>query len=368
MNFAEQLQILKDAQGDSALLALATVDLVHHALPATERGVIKQALLAASIPHWCDRELLSAMLAIAPREGERLLRLLDGLTVIETFSASRNEAVSVQGDARTALRDHLRKTDAAMFRSFVVRACRHLEVVDDDYARIETLFHRFSIDRPAAIEACMALEGRFEQSGSTAHRHALVLALIELIDSPATSDADAPPHTTDDEAGVAATVSPTPGRPPEFDVFLCHNSRDKIEVERIGVELRKRAILPWLDHWELPPGKPWQQALENQIETIRAAAVFVGQDGFGPWQNAELRAFLSQFQARDCPVIPVILPTVSNVPKLPPFLAGMRWVDFRESESVSLSMLVWGITGRRPADLPLLTPPARPRPPPGSAP
>jgi hypothetical protein len=92
-----------------------------------------------------------------------------------------------------------------------------------------------------------------------------------------------------------------------FDVFLCHNSEDKNETKKIGIELRKRGVLPWLDEWELRPGLPWQRALEVQIESIRSAAVFVGTNGFGPWQNLELDAFIRQFIQRACPVIPVLL-------------------------------------------------------------
>ncbi|MDJ0618923.1 MAG: toll/interleukin-1 receptor domain-containing protein [Calothrix sp. MO_192.B10] len=52
----------------------------------------------------------------------------------------------------------------------------------------------------------------------------------------------------------------------EFDVFLCHNSQDKPEVEKIAKELQKQGITPWLDKWELRPGFPWQRELETQIE------------------------------------------------------------------------------------------------------
>lgn len=68
---------------------------------------------------------------------------------------------------------------------------------------------------------------------------------------------------------------------PAFDVFLCHRSGDKPAVEEIGRALRDRGLRPWLDVWELRPGVPWQPALEEQIRTIRAAAVFVGAGGRG---------------------------------------------------------------------------------------
>src|SRR3712207_3852401 len=89
-----------------------------------------------------------------------------------------------------------------------------------------------------------------------------------------------------------------------FDVFLCHNSLDKSSVKEIGKALIENGILPWLDEWNLRPGLPWQEALETQIERINSAAVFVGKNGIGPWQQGELRAFLNEFVGRGCPVIP----------------------------------------------------------------
>ena len=61
MGFVEQLRILQAAKGIPALLALATVDLAHHTLPAAGRLRIKDALLAAAVPHWCDRDVLAAL-------------------------------------------------------------------------------------------------------------------------------------------------------------------------------------------------------------------------------------------------------------------------------------------------------------------
>jgi hypothetical protein len=134
----------------------------------------------------------------------------------------------------------------------------------------------------------------------------------------------------------------------DYDVFLCHNSDDKPAVKEIGNRLKERGLLPWLDEWELRPGLPWQRALEQQIKTIKAAAVFVGESGIGPWQDLELAAFLRQFVKREWPVIPVLLPGEKERPELPPFLEGMTWVDFRKSEPDPMEQLVWGVTGERP--------------------
>lgn len=113
---------------------------------------------------------------------------------------------------------------------------------------------------------------------------------------------------------------PTTGETDGFDVFLCHNAADKPVVRWTARRLQERGIRPWLDENELQPGRPWQEELERQIGSIRSAAVFVGANGIGPWQNQEMRAFLDEFVARGCPVIPVLLPGAEIPAMLPLFL------------------------------------------------
>ena len=132
-----------------------------------------------------------------------------------------------------------------------------------------------------------------------------------------------------------------------FDVFLCHNSRDKSEIKKIAEDLKLQGVLPWLDEWELRPGLPWQRVLEQQIANVQSAAVFVGAEGIGPWQQQELDALLRKFVDRARPVIPVLLPTAPAAPALPLFLEGLTWVDFRVSDPEPFDRLLWGITGQR---------------------
>ena len=140
----------------------------------------------------------------------------------------------------------------------------------------------------------------------------------------------------------------------EFDVFLCHNSQDKPAVIEIANQLKANNINPWLDKWHLRPGSSWQDSLEDQIDQIRTAAVFVGNSGLGPWQIEEIKAFLRAFVNRKCPVIPVLLPNAPKEPKLPVFLQGLMWVDFREHDPEPLGQLIWGITGIKPDSPPLI--------------
>jgi hypothetical protein len=134
-----------------------------------------------------------------------------------------------------------------------------------------------------------------------------------------------------------------------FDVFLCHNSEDKPAVREIAQNLIREGIKPWLDEKEIRPGTSWQTALGQQIESIKSAAVFVGDTGIGPWQNQEIQALLSQFVERSCPVIPVILSSAKTTPDLPWTLKNIHYVDFRGTELDPLKQLIWGITGQKPA-------------------
>ena len=133
----------------------------------------------------------------------------------------------------------------------------------------------------------------------------------------------------------------------DFDVFLSYNSQDGVVVKGIAEQLLERGILPWFDMWELRPGLPWQRLLEQQIERVKSALVFVGEDGIGPWQRQEFDALLREFVNKGCPVIPVLLPSVPNEPQLPIFLKGMTWIDFRKQGPEPMERLIWGITGKR---------------------
>ena len=118
-------------------------------------------------------------------------------------------------------------------------------------------------------------------------------------------------------------------------------------MHRIAKCLWERDIRPWLDEDEVPPGRSFQEELERQISNIRSAAVFVGPNGIGPWQNQEVMAFLREFLERQCPVIPVLLPD-GVTQTLPVFLRGMIRVDLRKQDPAQIERLIWGITGRKP--------------------
>jgi GTPase SAR1 family protein len=130
----------------------------------------------------------------------------------------------------------------------------------------------------------------------------------------------------------------------EFDVFLCHNWKDKPAVRDIARKLRERGLRPWLDERQLRPGFAWQAGLEDIIAGIPAAAVIVG-DKLGPWQEQELAAFMRQSVKRRCVVVPVLLPG-AKPQSLSVFLDALTWVDLNVTEPDPIDQLVWGISGQ----------------------
>ena len=137
----------------------------------------------------------------------------------------------------------------------------------------------------------------------------------------------------------------------DYDVFLCHNTKDKQHVIAIGEQLKERGILPWLDSWEIRPGMRWQRELRRTIKSIKSAAVFIGPRSAGAWQELEVEAILQKFVKNNRPIIPVILKGRSGNPRLPAFLSSWHMVDMRKPDPDPFEQLVWGITGEKSATL-----------------
>ena len=180
MDFAEQLRILEAAAGNPALLYLASVDLAHPTLTEQERARIKEALIAAAVPHWCDTAFLAALLDTTGEESERLIGWLRSVKIVEPFAARGEAAFNIHETARLALREYLRTTDPALWLTLATRARAHLAASAEPHARIESLYHLFAIDQDAAAAECAALDWQVTLLGRPEISHALALPLVEL--------------------------------------------------------------------------------------------------------------------------------------------------------------------------------------------
>ena len=140
-----------------------------------------------------------------------------------------------------------------------------------------------------------------------------------------------------------------------YHVFLSYSSADKPAVEALAQRLLAAGIRPWLDSWNLVPGDPWEEAIEQALDTCGTCAVFLGPSGIGPWHNEEMRVALdrrARDRSRSFRVIPVLLPGAdpADPATLPRFLGRMAWVDFRGGldDAEAFRRLVAGIRGVPP--------------------
>lgn len=107
-----------------------------------------------------------------------------------------------------------------------------------------------------------------------------------------------------------------------------------------------------------PTGRWFQDVIQQAIRNVKSVAVFIGPTGLGRWQVVELRAFISQCVEREIPVIPVLLPGATEIPKELVFLNDFSWVNLSKdiNDTEALDNLEWGITGEQPRSRKFINP------------
>lgn len=134
-----------------------------------------------------------------------------------------------------------------------------------------------------------------------------------------------------------------------YDVFICHNSAEKGEVDTIASYLEAKGIRLWYDKFELRPGTDWQGFVEREWPRIQSIAVFLGGRGLGPGQAFELDTLLPKARPQTQFVVPILLPTFDEQRnQIPERLRGLIYVDFRKPENKPLEQLIWAISGENP--------------------
>ena len=140
----------------------------------------------------------------------------------------------------------------------------------------------------------------------------------------------------------------------QYDIFLCHNSKDKDIVRAVDSVLKDFKIRTWLDEVDLLPGRPWKPEIYEVIATVKSIAIFIGENGFGPYQEKEVEDVLLQFSSKNHPIIPVLLPNTEPSGTVPKFfrnssygqnLSDFTFVDLSRQDS--MSRLICGIKGNQ---------------------
>jgi tetratricopeptide (TPR) repeat protein len=177
MGVVAQINALKAAAGDPAMLALASVDLAYGDFPEQERERLREALEAASVPHWVDESVLALLVGAAGPESAQLLARLRSLRLIEAFPARGAGAVNVHQASRIVLRESLRRGKHERFVLLSVRAREAMVRRNEIAQQIEALYHHFAIDQEAATSEWEALE---REVAHPLHLSAIAAAMDEL--------------------------------------------------------------------------------------------------------------------------------------------------------------------------------------------
>ena len=173
-NLDHILAQLKAAQGNPQALTLATLNIVLEARGPQLRPLIE----AAAIPHWFDRDILTALL---PEQAisEETFTALTALPMIEPF---QGKGWNVHESTRLALRHWLAAEHPERLRELSARAADHFHPQPD--AEVETLYHRLLADPEHAAgqvgDACYT----FRQHGRQTELDRLGLVLAELLTLP----------------------------------------------------------------------------------------------------------------------------------------------------------------------------------------
>jgi hypothetical protein len=134
----------------------------------------------------------------------------------------------------------------------------------------------------------------------------------------------------------------------EYDVFLAHNWADKEFVRHVHRRLKERNLFPWIDEEQIAPGNWFQDVIQDSMRNCKSAAIFLGANGLGRWQRLELRTFTQLCVEEEIPLIPVLLPGMSGLPRELLFLGQFDFVTFTSKDDIAaLDDFCWGITGQR---------------------
>ena len=183
MDLNGQIRVLQAAQGAPAKLALATVDLVYHALADTERAAIKEALEAAAIPHWCDEAILAALLQIPLGDSAARFARLRRLRLVEPFRARGLNAVNVHEAARLDLRKAVAADPRDIFEELGRRAVAYFATDLTQAGRIEWIYHLLGVDPDCGATELKKLDRDQTSSPHPRDQYALAAALQELEDT-----------------------------------------------------------------------------------------------------------------------------------------------------------------------------------------
>jgi len=140
----------------------------------------------------------------------------------------------------------------------------------------------------------------------------------------------------------------------ESRVFLCHNTKEKPEINKIRSLLEEREIRTFMDQYDFESFGLWEKQLKTEIKNFKTAAIFLGKSGLGPWQTREIEMFLHELKqsSENRRIGLVILPGCSDLLRNEvvgqwPDLGDRQWTNFDQDEPDPMESLISGISSHQ---------------------
>lgn len=121
-------------------------------------------------------------------------------------------------------------------------------------------------------------------------------------------------------------------------IFLSHNSIDKPFVRKLAADLKRNKIYSWIDEAEIQVGDSLLEKIEEGIEqSDYVAAVLSNSSVKSEWVKRELEIALNEeIENKKTRVLPLLIEDC----RIPSFLKGKLYADFRSSYTNGLNSLV----------------------------
>jgi hypothetical protein len=124
----------------------------------------------------------------------------------------------------------------------------------------------------------------------------------------------------------------------QYDVFLSHNSKDKLRVRALAGRLRSAGLRVWFDEWVIKPGDDIYLAIERGLEAARVQVLCLSPEALGSeWVALERSTVLCRDPTnKGRRFVPLLLSDCV----LPDTLRRYKYVDFRKELDVAFDELV----------------------------
>jgi hypothetical protein len=291
MDYTEIRRIVQSAQGNPALLELASIDLHLARLSKGERERVRIALEAAVIPHWVDEQILTCLLEPPlASEAQVLIAALKDGALVEPFGS---HALIVPDTTRLALRQRLHREALPRFFDLSQRAATWFGPSEAAPAQVETIYHLWSITPKDAATRCRGLLQEWDEQRRYDDLALLGRTLRELIrantvpESHGDSLRDSLAQIRSVFERLASTAKRTlqelEQEPPMIFICYAHADNQAPDPSRRWIDrfimfltplVRQGRFSLFSDH-DITTGEPWHIRIQATLAIAKAAVLMI---------------------------------------------------------------------------------------------